>query len=215
MCCRTPKPELASVYLNVPPQPRLENGITIKVVTVGTYAIGKTQLIRALIDEQFSADSTSTIGVAMFAGRLNAQDEPMAFKAIFWDTAGQERFDSITVGYYRDANIVLLCYDLSTGDDQTEMLQSYITKIATNCKASPVVILVGTKLDIANSKRPPSEVAYLANYQRVEVSAKTRVGIDQLKLILLDCAKVRYRQWNNLIELEPLRTAQRLKKINS
>jgi len=205
MCCRKNSIESNySVYLHPLPKTQLENGITLKVVTIGTYAIGKTQLIRALVDEQFSADSTSTIGVGMHAGRLNEPDEPVAYKAIFWDTAGQDRFDTITVGYYRDTNVVLLCYDLSAGESQTELLQGYVEKIKHNCKESPAVILVGTKQDIEQ----PKQSLPLLDFEFVKTSAKTRSGIAQLRFLLLKQAKLVYNKRNNLLQLEAMPSSE-------
>jgi small GTP-binding protein len=210
MCCRNPPPQNLSVLrLDAIPE-KLENGITLKVVTVGSYAIGKTQLIRVLIREKFSADNVATVGVGLFMGRLNAEDEPIKYQALFWDTAGQERYDSMSTGYYRDADVVLICHDL--GEAEPTQVQRYIEKVATCCTKSPKVFIIGTKKDIANPNRANTENKF--GFEVYEVSAQTGAGIEQLRDALLLVAKERHRLLKGLISLEAtsLRDAQRIQR---
>ena len=79
-----------------------------RLVTVGDAHIGKSSLLyRLTYDNRPPSHSTSTVGAAFFSKDLSGMRLNM------WDTAGQERFRSIIPLYLRDADVVLLVYDLS------------------------------------------------------------------------------------------------------
>merc|ERR1719401_492543 len=66
---------------------------------------------------------------------------------ILYDTAGQERFQALTVSYYRQGEVALLCFDmseLSTFDNANWWLNK-VQEYNPTCK----FVLVGCKEDLA------------------------------------------------------------------
>ncbi|XP_013865509.1 ras-related protein Rab-26 isoform X2 [Austrofundulus limnaeus] len=86
--------------------------IAFKVMLVGDSGVGKTCLLVRFKDGAFLAGSfISTVGIDFRNKVLNI--DGVKVKLQIWDTAGQERFRSVTHAYYRDANALLLLYDVT------------------------------------------------------------------------------------------------------
>ncbi|KAM9471811.1 ras-related protein Rab-26-like isoform 2-T4 [Salvelinus alpinus] len=100
-----------------PSRPSLSNSsefydIAFKVMLVGDSGVGKTCLLVRFKDGAFLAGSfISTVGIDFRNKVLNI--DRLKVKLQIWDTAGQERFRSVTHAYYRDANALLLLYDVT------------------------------------------------------------------------------------------------------
>lgn len=71
-----------------------------------------------------------------------------------WDTAGQERFRTITNGYYRGADGIIIVYDL-TDRDSFENVNMWYEEMSRSVNQKVVSILVGNKLDM-DSRRTVS-----------------------------------------------------------
>ena len=81
-----------------------------KICLLGQAAVGKTALMRRYADDSFEDNMLSTIGVDFRFKSINLQGNFV--KLQLWDTAGQERFRSVIESYYRDADAVVLVYDV-------------------------------------------------------------------------------------------------------
>lgn len=116
-----------------------------KVVILGDSGVGKTCLIRRYIEGIFTDGSPNTIGAAFFLKQWNSKNIAL------WDTAGQEEFSGLTSFYCRNANAVILCYDLTcreTFDTLMERHSRLLESVARNC----LMVFVGTKFDMLNKK---------------------------------------------------------------
>ena len=67
-------------------------------------------------------------------------------KVQIWDTAGQESFKSVTRIFYRGANIVFLCYDL-TRRETFEHLSTWLQEIQNAAAPDALVYLIGNRVD--------------------------------------------------------------------
>ena len=72
-------------------------------------------------------------------------------KLQIWDTAGQERFRSITHAYYRDAQALLLLYDV-TERKTFENTRAWLTEIKEYAPPEAVVMLLGNKCDVTKER---------------------------------------------------------------
>ncbi|EER12199.1 Rab5, putative [Perkinsus marinus ATCC 50983] len=143
-----------------------------KVIVVGPASVGKTCLVRRFVDDVFDANTQSTLGCDSKEKTLNVTAEPI--KLILYDTAGQERFAQLAGNYYRQADICLLCFDLSnsTSFDQIKWWQNQVAQH--NERAE--FVLVGTKQDLA----PKLDVSFARRY------ANENVAVGVADLIALD-----------------------------
>lgn len=127
------------------------NNIHIKTVLLGDYNAGKTSLINRFIKDKFNDISETTIGCAYNSTTVNYNNK--IYKIDIWDTAGQERFRSLMPMYYRNANIIYLCLDLTNpklSDSFTKWID--IVNQHKDDDTNRYLCIVGTKSDIANEE---------------------------------------------------------------
>jgi small GTP-binding protein len=152
--------------------------VSYKFIIVGSSGVGKTAILKRLVEDQYTDDSQSTIGVEFDSTVLNIGDRKV--KLQIWDTAGQERFRSIAKAYYRNAVGVIVVYDL-TDRKSFDDLNSWLTDIHALCDANAVIQLIGNKSDLApNRVVTVTEAEQFANHhhiQYLETSAKMGANV--------------------------------------
>ncbi|XP_039572380.1 ras-related protein Rab-37 isoform X7 [Passer montanus] len=98
-----------------------------------------------------------------------------------WDTAGQERFRSVTHAYYRDAQALLLLYDI-TSKMSFDNIRAWLTEIHEYAQKDVVIMLLGNKADVSSERAVRTEDgASLAREYGVpfmETSAKTGMNVE-------------------------------------
>lgn len=113
----------------------------LKVVTVGESAVGKTQLLKRFGGEDWNATHNTTVGIDFIIRTING----VRFQC--WDTAGQERFRSHTISMFKNANVVLFCFDMSDANVTLSHLLDYYL-LSMSIPETAYRILVGTKCDL-------------------------------------------------------------------
>ena len=94
------------------------------------------------MDEEFKVEHQVTIGVE-FGAFIIKLDEKI-LKLQIWDTAGQESFRSVTRIFYKGANVVFLCFDL-TREDTVNNLRKWLTDVRQHAAEDILVYLIGSK----------------------------------------------------------------------
>ena len=121
--------------------------IRIKCVLLGDQGVGKTSLVHRYILDRYHSFNETTIGASYNAKPIVYNNT--TYKLDIWDTAGQERYRSMVPLYYRNANVVFLCIDLSNKYLKESFVYWYDTlKNNKNSSSSQIIYLVGTKSDI-------------------------------------------------------------------
>ena len=114
----------------------------VKVMLVGSSGVGKTSLISAYFDNPFEKDLTTTVAPASCTSMVNLPNN-ITVSMHIWDTAGQEQFQSISLMFYRESNVALVCWDWRQ-DGQLDMWISQVKSEAPEC----AIFLVVTKADL-------------------------------------------------------------------
>ena len=91
-----------------------EHDHMFKLIIIGDTGVGKSCLMKRVMDEEFRQEHQVTIGVEF--GSYGVRIDGKIIKLQIWDTAGQESFKSVTRIFYRGANCVFLTYDLTRDD---------------------------------------------------------------------------------------------------
>ncbi|CAI9787205.1 unnamed protein product [Fraxinus pennsylvanica] len=151
-----------------------------KAVLIGDSAVGKSNILSRLSKNEFHLDSKPTIGVEFAYKNIRVGDK--LIKAQIWDTAGQERFRAITSSYYRGALGALLVYDI-TRRATFENLKKWLYEVREFGSSDMVIILVGNKSDLSNSREVNVEdgqsLAQLEEIAFMEISAKENLNVEE------------------------------------
>jgi small GTP-binding protein len=136
-----------------------------KVVVVGAAGVGKTSLVQRVVEDSFSDDCVTTIGVDFkcFLTRCGGD----LVKLNIWDTAGQEKFRAVSRAYFRNAVGAILVYSLV--DRQSfDDLDAWLNDLQVLCSANAAILLVGNKSDRVDRVIPASEAKSFAERHGLE-----------------------------------------------
>jgi len=158
------------------------------VMLLGDSCTGKTCLLIHSKDGTFMSNNfISTVGID-YRNKLVEVDK-QKIKLQIYDTAGQERFRSITSSYYRDADALLLVYDV-TNRLSFENIRNWLAQVKEFAKDNVQITLVGNKIDLHGQRRVKTEegvqLAHNYNISYMETSAKNGHGV---KEVFSDLAK--------------------------
>ena len=84
------------------------------------------------------------------------QGESISVK--IWDTAGQERFRTITYSFYKQANGVIITFDV-TNRQTFNNVKNWLESIYMHADPSIVKALVGNKIDLKDQRQVSTEEA--------------------------------------------------------
>lgn len=79
-----------------------------------------------------------------------SSSEEIAVK--IWDTAGQERFKTITYSFYKQANGVIITFDI-TNPTSFSNVKTWLESINQHADPNIVKILVGNKIDLEDERK--------------------------------------------------------------
>uniref|UniRef100_A0A669Q181 small monomeric GTPase n=2 Tax=Neognathae TaxID=8825 RepID=A0A669Q181_PHACC len=152
----------------------------LQVMLLGDSGVGKTCFLLQFKDRAFlSGTFIATVGID-FRNKVVAVDG-VKVKLQIWDTAGQERFRSVTHAYYRDAQALLLLYDI-TSKMSFDNIRAWLTEIHEYAQKDVVIMLLGNKADVSSERMVRTEDgASLAREYGVpfmETSAKTGMNVE-------------------------------------
>ena len=112
--------------------------------------IGKSCLLKRLIENAFKEEHDVTVGVEFGAYMIRVEDK--VFRLQIWDTVGQESFRSITKIFYRGSHAVVLGY--SVAEKSTfDGLNDWLREIRAQCSQDCLIYLTGNKSDVPEDKR--------------------------------------------------------------
>ena len=172
------------------------------IVTLGNGQVGKTSIILRYIDDRFSVNYLSTIGIDSKIKKINMPNGEQ-IKVKISDTAGQERFRSIASNYLKKANGILLVYDITCHESFSD-INKWLQEINKNENTKPM-ILIGNKSDLNDKREVPMEegMAYAKNVAKnipfYETSCKTGENIEKAIMDLVNQIYNKY-SGNNINE---------------
>ena len=164
---------------------------------IGDSSTGKTSILLRFIDDYFTEDTKSTIGVDFKL--VSFELEPKIYaKMQIWDTCGSERFKSLTSSFIKTCSAFILIFDL-TRKNTFHNIDHWIQIIKENTSPK-FLILIGNKVDLIKERNIDKEIILdyceknLFNY--MEISAKNNLNIEKL------FKEVAYQLYNDIKKSE-------------
>ena len=152
-----------------------------KIIFLGDQYVGKSSILNRFYQDRFEPDYQATIGLDFHS--KNVEIKGTTIRLLLYDTAGQEKFKSLIPMYIRDANIIIVVYDISNKDSFIHT-DHWVNETKDLKREDAIFVLVGNKIDLeekrAVSNKEASEFASEKGFLFHEVSAKTGDEIQEL-----------------------------------
>ena len=152
-----------------------------KLIFLGDQGVGKSCILNRFMYDTFTEEYQATIGLDFQS--KNVQIDNQDIHLLLYDTAGQEKFRSLIPMYTRDANIILLVYEV-TSKDSFLHLNHWLNDLTTVKKDEVIFVVVGNKTDLEDkrevSREEGEQFAKDNDYLFAEVSAKDGKGFQDL-----------------------------------
>jgi Ras-related protein Rab-8A len=153
----------------------------VKILMIGESGVGKSNIIQRFTRNQFSTTHLPTIAIDF---RMKVVDTGTSrLKMQIWDTAGQERFDTLTSGFFKGSDGIVVVYSV-TDRHSFERVNKWVNEIHTHAPETVKVMLVGNKIDLEGERViAREEGAALAEKHDLlfeETSAKTGENVPQI-----------------------------------
>jgi len=131
----------------------VKNNLFAKVEVIGDVQVGKTAIVKRLIQDKFITEYTPTQGYE-FTPYLIQVNETI-IKLQIWDMCGAENYRSVLLNLYRNSKVGVLVYDV-TSRKSFENLEDWITELKKSAYGGSKIILIGNKCDETEKR----EVSY-------------------------------------------------------
>ena len=152
-----------------------------QLLIIGDSFVGKTSILDRYANNRFNSNYLATIGLENFT-----KDEVINGKTVrikIWDTAGQEKFQSLTKGFFRNAQGIMVVYDV-TKSETYQNIKYWTQSIKTHLGSETdniAVIIIGNKIDSQVREVNKEEAELYSSelgYRYFETSAKTGQNIN-------------------------------------
>lgn len=153
----------------------------IKVCTLGPSGSGKSCLVKRYCEERFITKYIATIGVDY--GVKPATVDGCDVRVNFWDFSGHPDFFEIRNEFYKDAQGMLLIYDVSSREsfDELDMWLAEAAKFGANIREIPIIVC-GNKVDKRRviSEDDGRNFAASRNLSYFETSASSGANVQEV-----------------------------------
>jgi len=200
-----------SQFSKVPPRNKLSNFLNFKIILLGNIGVGKSSLFNCYLNNEMEIEAEtendsmskkssflkedyfnlekSTLGPKTQTKKLYLQNNTQVSLQV-WDTSGEEKFRAISKQYYRDADGILLLFDL-TDSKSFISLSSWLEEIRGICNKETTILLLGSKHDLKLKRqidfRDAESFARLQKIDYVEISSINGKNIEISFEILTHC----------------------------
>ena len=183
--------------------------ITFKLILIGESGVGKTSIISQFIEQTFQDDiQSSSSGTFSSKQLIYGNDEILNLE--IWDTAGQERYRAIASMFYKEANGVILVYDITNIHSFEQLKEYWYQQIKNYCSNDIVLAICANKSDLNNEEKVDEEEArnFAKNSEAIfcSTSAKNDYGITDLFLQIAkkytNCDNVRIKTEQDDIKIQ-------------
>lgn len=153
-----------------------------KVLVVGPSTVGKSSFIKAFATDgqNFSQSYTMTLAAEISVKSIVNEEHNVTVEFFMYDISGSSIYEYEYVDVFRDANQIIVVFDVTRSDTLKEC-QQWLDKVAKYANKSLPGVLVGNKSDMKEyadvSAEECRDFATERGLNYFEVSAKNNTGI--------------------------------------
>jgi len=165
---------------------------TVKCVTVGDGAIGKTCMLISYTAKAFPTEHIPTV---FDNYRANVMVDGQVVNLGLWDTAGQEDYDKLRPLSYQQTDVFLIAFAVSSPASFENVKGKWFPEVTNHCPGVPY-ILIGTKSDLRTAK--PTDEGKAQTFVTIE-QAQERAK--EMKAVLyMECSALSQEGLQTLFE---------------
>ncbi len=165
-----------------------EKSEIIKIMLLGDSSVGKTSFIQRYTEDTFQDSYLSTYGIDHKI-KFFEHSNKKTYKLFFYDTAGQEKYKSIALNIIKNADGIILLYDI-TQNETFEAISSWMEDIESLKGKGFPIVLIGNKIDLEEMRVVETkEGQNLAKQYKInffETSNKDGTNIEKACLSLIN-----------------------------
>ncbi|CAJ0749462.1 869_t:CDS:2 [Entrophospora sp. SA101] len=169
--------------------------IRLKVVVIGSGAVGKSSLLEAFV---FGKCQLVYIPTVFENFCVNVEIDGQYASLSLWDTAGQEDYEKLRAVSYPATHTFLVLFSVDCPDTLENVIDKWAVEVDRYSKSAPI-ILVGTKIDTRNDEKT---IRYLQKSYRKPITYEE--GSKVAKLInavkYLECSALNCEGVNEVFE---------------
>ncbi len=134
-------------------QLRLDSGgiYKFKFIIVGDKAVGKSSIVRRFVENRFSLDYRSTLGLNVLSHSIRFYGNEVYFS--LWDLGGQEYFKRFRKTYYVGAQAAFIVFDVCKRDSFANVKVWYQELKDFLHKKNIPIVIVGNKIDLSDQRK--------------------------------------------------------------
>ena len=165
------------------------NANKVNLILLGDGSVGKTSIIKMYAEKKFQPSHMATLGLDFVSKNYKPKSYDKEMQVKIWDTAGQERFRTLTLSFYKQAQGIIITFDVCN-EESFRNVHGWMESIQKHGQANVAMILVGNKCDMKDERKVyEAEARALAkqfgmNYY--DVSAKENLNIDEVFVDLME-----------------------------
>lgn len=145
----------------------------MKICLLGDAGVGKTSLVYRFIQNRFSTDFKSTLGVNLLKRKVELENNTVSVQ--IWDLGGQDAYKKLRKLYLEGSQGALVVFD-KTDDRSFDNLDDWVNSFRETLPEVPMV-LIGNKIDLEDQIKIKEESAQKYAQERgmdyLSTSAKT------------------------------------------
>jgi small GTP-binding protein len=119
--------------------------ISRKICLFGDFGVGKTSLIRRFVEQQFSDEYLSTVGVKMSRKTIEVSidnsQQVQEILFVIWDIEGSNKFKAIAPMYFQGAKGAIVVADITQQETLSHLKEHIQNFIAINPKSYIAIAL--------------------------------------------------------------------------
>ena len=122
--------------------------LQVKAVLIGDAGVGKTCIIKRFTNVNFDENNPSSISSEYSRKEFTIKEIDKTIIFNIWDTAGQEVYRSLAQIFFKDAQIIILVYDITNKNSFENLIKYWYPQVISNSLDNVILGIAGNKNDL-------------------------------------------------------------------